>query len=76
MTFHEWKQRYAPDDSGEDYDLRGAYDAGITPDADGHWDDRWKLPNHPTFSVFSLYAVGENRVKAGRWEGDTFIAPK
>lgn len=28
-SFEHWKQKYAPNDSGEDYDLRGAFDAGM-----------------------------------------------
>jgi hypothetical protein len=75
MTFDEWKIRYAPNDSGEDYDLRGAFDAGVLPDASGHWPDTFKRPNHPTFSNESIFAFGVNESKAGRWEGNTFIAP-
>jgi hypothetical protein len=75
MTFSEWKERYAPNDSGEDYDLRSAFDAGLTPDANGHWPDTFKRPNHPTFSNESIYAVGVNAAKAGHWEGVQFIGP-
>lgn len=73
LTYRQWKQRYAPQDSGEDYDLLAAFRAGIVPDANGHWPDLFKLPNHPTFSVESIYAVGANANRAGRWEGATFI---
>jgi hypothetical protein len=77
-TFQQWKSKYAPKDSGADYDLRGAYKAGLKPDPKtGHWSDRYKKPNHPTFSNQSQYAVGVNRAKAGRWKGEKFIpAPK
>lgn len=75
-TFEEWKQRYAPDDSGEDYDLLAAFHSGIVPDASGHWKDLFKKPNHPTFSVDSVYAVGADAAKAGHWDGDTFIPAK
>lgn len=35
--FQAWKRQYAPRDSGEDYDLRGAYKRGFTPDpSNGH----------------------------------------
>lgn len=74
-AFQGWKQRYAPKDSGEDYDLRGAFKAGVTPDAaSGHWPDTYKKPNHPTFSVESQYAK-DAPDRAGRWEGETYIPP-
>lgn len=73
--FQSWKGRYAPRDSGEDYDLRGAFKAGLIPDPkSGHWPDTYKKPNHPTFSVESIYAK-DAPDKAGRWEGETYIPP-
>lgn len=68
--FKQWKALRAPYDSGEDYDLRGAFKAGMRPDAKGHWPDRFKKPNHPTFSVESQYA---KYGRPGRWEGETFV---
>lgn len=73
--FEKWKQQYAPNDSGEDYDLLAAFHAGLVPDAFGHWPDLFKKPNHPTFSVESVHAVGKDAAKAGRWDGDRFIPP-
>jgi hypothetical protein len=56
QQFAQWKLKYAPNDSGADYDLRGAFKAGLTPDAkSGHWPDTFKKPNHPTFSPESVY---------------------
>lgn len=76
QSFATWKQQYAARDSGADYDLRGAFKAGLTPDPQtGHWPDTFKKPNHPTFSDQSQYATGTNAAKAGRWQGDTFIPP-
>jgi hypothetical protein len=72
QKFSEWKARFAPNDSGADYDLRGAFKANLTPDANGHWPDTFKKPNHPTFSNESIYA-NEN---AGRWLGGRFISPQ
>lgn len=67
--FKEWKAKYAPKDSGADYDLRGAFKAGLTPDAQtGHWPDTFKKPNHETFSVESNYAK-DAPDKAGSWAG-------
>ena len=60
----------------EDYDLKGAWKAGERPDKNGHLTDKWKKPNHPTFSTESIYAKGSNKKKAGHWEGNTFVAPK
>ena len=71
--FKVWKQKYAPKDSGMDYDLRGAFKAGEKPGADGHWTDKFKKPNHPTFSDQSQYAQGEFKSLAGTWKGDKFI---
>lgn len=65
--FQVWKRKYAPDDSGADYDLRGAFKAGLTPGEDGHWPDAFKKPNHPTFSNESRYAeLAPDR--AGSWD--------
>lgn len=74
-AFQAWKAKYAPNDSGADYDLRGAFKAGLTPDPQtGHWPDTFKKPNHPTFSDQSQYAQYAPD-KAGHWEGDTFVPP-
>lgn len=75
-TFQEWKQKVAPNDSGADYDLRGAFKAGLQPDPqNGHWPDTFKKPNHPTFSDQSIYA-GQAPDLAGTWEGDKYIPAK
>jgi hypothetical protein len=56
--FQKWKQKYAPNDSGFDYDLRGAFKAGVTPDpATGKWPDTFKKPSNPTFSAGSQYST-------------------
>jgi hypothetical protein len=75
--FKKYKAEYAPNDSGQDYDLRGAFKAGITPSPeDGHWPDTFKKPNHPTFSVESKYATGPDKARAGSWSEDgKFIPP-
>lgn len=73
--FAEWKKTYAPKDSGDDYDLRGAFKAGLKPDPEtGHWPDNYKKPNHPTFSDQSIYAK-DAPDKAGHWDGDRFVPP-
>lgn len=74
MAFHKWKALNAPQDSGTDYDLRGAYKAGLAPAANGHWPDTFKKPNHPTFSNESIYAA-QMPEAAGRWRGDEYVPP-
>lgn len=63
--FQKWKAKYAPKDSGYDYDLRGAFKSGLKPNPAGHWPDTYKKPNHPTFSNESKYATPG----APHWEG-------
>ena len=64
--FQQWKSKYAPNDSGADYDLKGAYYAGARPDMErGHFPDTFKLPNHPTFSTGSKYSTPEQM--GGEW---------
>ena len=62
-----------------DYDLRGYWlDPNTVKDdiKNGqHFTDTYKKPNHPTFSVESKYAVGDNIWKAGSWDGDKFTPP-
>jgi hypothetical protein len=73
QQFQDWKRQYAPNDSGMDYDLRGAFKAGLTPDPQtGHWPDTFKKPNHPTFSNQSIYAADEPGL-AGTWDGEKYI---
>jgi hypothetical protein len=59
-------------DSGQDYDFKSAAQAGESPDASGHWTDKYKKPNHPTFSDESIYAKDGT---PGHWQGETFIPP-
>lgn len=72
--FQQWKAHVAPNDSGGDYDLPGAYLNGVIPDPQsGHFPDTFKKPNHPTFSNESQYAEHGN---PGHWEDDKYIAPR
>lgn len=70
--YADWKAKHAPNDSGEDYDLKGAFKAGVVPDSNGHMPDTWKKPNHPTFSNEGMYAK-EAPELAGEWVGDRYI---
>lgn len=50
-----------------DYDLRGAFKAnGFQPMGPGHMTDKFKKPNHPTFSDQSQYD-GSEGIKGGKW---------
>lgn len=73
--FQAWKKQYAPNDSGYDYDYRGAFKQGEGPDKTGHWTDRFKKPNHPTFSRESQYATGQDADRAGYWRDGVFVPP-
>lgn len=70
-SFQRWKSRFAPKDSGQDYDLRGAYKSGAAQSKNGHWPDTFKKPNHPTFSNQSKYAPYAPN-KAGSWQGEKY----
>lgn len=72
--FQQWKAKNAPNDSGNDYDFRGAYKAGLAAADNGHWSDEFKKPNHPTFSVESKYAASRPEL-AGSWDGDKYVPP-
>lgn len=52
-----------------DYDLRGAWKAGAQEAANGHLPDRFKKPNHPTFSDESIYS-GVEGAQGGHWSQD------
>lgn len=79
-AYQTWKAKVAPNDSGADYDFRGAFAAGVKPldssdpAQDGHWPDTFKKPSEPTFSVESQYAKFAPSL-AGHWEGDTYVPP-
>lgn len=49
-----------------DYDMQGAFKAGLGQSDNGHFDDRFKKPNHPTFSSDSQYSG--KQFTGGKWE--------
>lgn len=57
-----------------DYDLRGDWAQGASRDERGHGTDKFKKPNHPTFSNESVYHGAKNEdgevMDGGRWEWD------
>lgn len=64
-----------------DYDLKGWWLDNKGQDlSGGHLTDKFKKPNHPTFSDQSIYngtpAIGGGINIGGSWKGDQFIPPK
>lgn len=88
QEFNAWvaRQREAgnilPEDNFEDYDMQGFWKNEVlnnteyaTATAETHFPDKYKKPNHPTFSNESIYYNEETAHLAGHWEGDKFIPP-
>lgn len=64
--YQKWKTKNAPNDTESDYDLKGAFKAGLNPAENGHFPDTYKLPSHPTFSDESKYSTKDT--SGGHWE--------
>jgi hypothetical protein len=62
-------QKQGRDVSGDvrDYDMQGAYKAGVQQGENGHFTDQFKKPSHPTFSTESQYS-GKNGNVGGTWK--------
>ena len=68
-NYQEWKRSLPKQlQSEEDYDLRGYYKETGGEDTEGHLTDKYKKPNHPTFSTESKYY--EKGMWAGKWDED------
>lgn len=52
------------------YDLRGLWQENprVKPSANLHFPDKYKLPNHPTFSDESKYFNDKTKNQAGHWQ--------
>lgn len=67
----------------QDYDMRGAWKeiskGDMSEDDRGHLGDRYKKPNHPTFSNESIYNGTKNEAggvwQGGKW-GDNSFSPE
>ena len=65
--FNKWRAKLPPQlNTLQDYDLRGAWKAGAKAAENGHLPDRFKKPNHPTFSDESIYS-GKDGLQGGHW---------
>ena len=77
MSYQKWRDDVAPQAESADYNLRGFYNALLNGDPvargamgnDGqpHFPDKWKLPNHPTFSRESQYYNPQTMPNTPNW---------
>lgn len=75
-AYQAWLRRYQITDAdrpGSNYDYRGAFLTGLTPDTRGHWSDQFKQHGEPTFSEESQYSAGPG--DGGTWQGEQFRPP-
>lgn len=63
--FQQWAQQTGRVRDMEDYDLRGAWLKGYRGQPGQHGSDRFKKPNHPTFSSESMY--NSPNAQGGQW---------
>lgn len=72
--FRDWATRAKRSGDLRDYDMRGWWaENKPTGTVAGHMTDKWKKPNHPTFSNESVYS-GRDGERGGVWMGDAFYA--
>lgn len=68
--FEKWAKKNNREKDSYDYDMRGAYRELVSGEtkqaANGHFTDKFKKPNHPTFSDQSQYN-GINGYTGGKW---------
>lgn len=70
-------------DNFSDYDMRGYWKNEVLNNTDlangsaeARFTDKYKKPNHPTFSQESIYATGNNAKYAGSWDSNgNYIPP-
>lgn len=65
--FRKWAKEQKRERDVYDYDLRGFWKEGNAFAENGHGSDRFKKPNHPTFSTESRYH-GADGYYGGQWE--------
>jgi hypothetical protein len=75
--FEEWAVQNNRIKDTYDYDIRGAWkdiiSGKVKQSANGHLTDKYKKPNHPTFSNQSIYH-GKDGYVGGEW-GDKEFSP-
>lgn len=70
--YTQWAKDEGRELDVQNYDLRGAWlemqnNSSMSEDERGHLGDKYKKPNHPTFSAESIYN-GKEGVQGGKWE--------
>ena len=65
QKFLQWQKQHPGIGSTYDYDARGFWKSGAATAANGHGADRFKKPNHPTFSDQSMYH--SDQTPGGKW---------
>lgn len=70
--YSQWAKEQGREQDVQNYDLRGAWlemqnNSAMSEDERGHLGDKYKKPNHPTFSAESIYN-GKEGVQGGKWE--------
>lgn len=73
--YQAWAQAAGKQGDQQDYDMRGAWAAagGEMPLGGGHFTDKFKKPNHPTFSAESQYA--SPIFPGGTWGANSYQPP-
>ena len=71
-----------PNDKFQDYDMQGYWKNEVLNNTDlangnteAHFTDKYKMPNHATFSNDSIYATGDNAKYAGSWDNNRYVTP-
>lgn len=68
--FQQWRAALPHDlQNMDDYDLRGAWRENFRAAANGHLGDKYKMPNHMTFSNESQYSNAQHA--GGSWADAT-----
>ncbi len=68
QAFQAWVRKTGRKNDLADYDLRGAWKDGAQQAENGHFTDKYKKPNHPTFSDESIYS--NSKTPGGKWRQD------
>ena len=70
VKYQSWKSKLPKNLQWEgDYDLRGLWkeNPNAVPSPNLHFTDKYKLPNHPSFSDESIYFNPSTKKYAGKW---------
>lgn len=79
--YKSWATAQGREKDSHDYDMRGAWlesktNPAFRQGANGHFPDKYKKPNHPTFSDQSVYHGTESpwgwNYEGGQWAGKTY----